>query len=488
MRDRDLLLAIKRWLSLPLGWRKAALIACDAVLVNLAFTLAYIIRYDLQLFRPLVDPAYDTPLNNYLPFMAVLTLLLLISFRLGGVYELRRGRSWLDTVYAIANGTTTAIIVMVTVTYIFLPVFYSRLIYLYDGILIIILIGLFRLVLDLITARLQTHGIGVDRVLVVGAGELGRMVMRTIAARPELGYRVVGFLDDDEQKGNTDIGRLKALGGLARLPSVLKSENVSDVIITLPWTYHRKIVKLIDQAEREGVRACLVPDLFQLTFSSVDVNNSLGIPLISTKPIRIHGGNLLIKRAFDLSVSALMFLLLWPAMGLAALAIKLDSPGPIIFKQTRVGRGGRLFTCYKFRSMRQGAEEEQKTLQDLNEADGPLFKIRDDPRCTRVGRFLRRTSIDELPQLINVLRGEMSMVGPRPPVPAEVASYQDWHRQRLAATPGLSGMWQISGRSEVSFDEMALLDIWYLENQSLGLDIKILLKTIPVVLRGRGAY
>ncbi len=483
-----MLLAVKRWLSLPPSWRKAALIVCDAVLVNLAFTLAYIIRYDLQLFRPLVDPAYDTPLNNYLPFMAVLTLLLLISFRLGGVYELRRGRSWLDTVYAVANGTTTAIIVMVTVTYIFLPVFYSRLIYLYDGILIIILIGLFRLVLDLVTERLQAHGIGVDRVLVVGAGELGRMVMRTIAARPELGYRVVGFLDDDEQKGSTDIGRLKALGGLDRLPSVLKSENVSDVIITLPWTYNRKIVKLIDQAEREGVRACLVPDLFQLTFSSVDVNNNLGIPLISTRPVRIHGGNLLIKRALDLVLGSVMLVALLPAMGLAALAIKLDSPGPIIFKQTRVGRGGRLFTCYKLRSMRQGAEEEQKTLQDLNEADGPLFKIRDDPRCTRVGRFLRRTSLDETPQFINVLRGEMSMVGPRPPVPAEVANYQDWHRQRLAATPGLTGMWQISGRSDVSFDEMALLDIWYLENQSLGLDIKILLKTIPVVLRGRGAY
>ncbi len=466
-----------------------SLVIGDALLVNLAFALAYFVRYELQWFRPLADPAYNTPLKDYASFMMVLTILLLVSFRISGVYEARRGKSWLDTMYAVFNGTTTAIVVMVTIAYVYRPVLYSRLIFLYDGILVMALIGLFRLVLELVTARLRARGVGVDRVLVVGAGEVGRVVMRTIAARPELGYYVVGFLDDDAQKGATNIGRFKALGGLDNLPATLKSENVSEVIITLPWMYYRKIIGMIDQSRRVGVRARLVPDMFQLTLSRVEVDDSLGIPLIGTRPAAIRGSSLFLKRALDLVVGGAMFALLSPIMALAALVIKLDSPGPIIFKQTRVGKDGRLFTCFKFRSMRQGAEGEKQALLHLNEADGPLFKIRQDPRRTRVGQFLRRTSIDELPQLVNVLRGEMSLVGPRPPEPCEVEQYQPWHMQRLSAMPGMTGMWQVSGRSDIaSFDEIALLDIWYAENWSVGLDIKIMLRTIPVALFGRGAY
>jgi len=177
-----------------------------------------------------------------------------------------------------------------------------------------------------------------------------------------------------------------------------------------------------------------------------------------------------------------------PLMALIALAIRLDSPGPVIFSQTRVGAGGKLFEIYKFRSMREGAEEELEQLRELNEADGPIFKIRDDPRLTRMGRFLRCTSLDELPQLWNLLRGEISLVGPRPPTPGEVEGYQEWHKKRLEGRPGITGLWQVSGRSLLSFDEMVLLDIYYIENWSLWLDFKILMRTIPKVLSGEGAY
>jgi exopolysaccharide biosynthesis polyprenyl glycosylphosphotransferase len=177
-----------------------------------------------------------------------------------------------------------------------------------------------------------------------------------------------------------------------------------------------------------------------------------------------------------------------PLFALIALAIRIDSPGPVIFRQARVGIGGKLFEMYKFRSMREGAEAEIEQLRGRNEADGPIFKIRDDPRRTRVGRLLRRTSLDELPQLWNVLRGEMSLVGPRPPTPTEVDGYMDWHRKRLEVSPGLTGLWQVSGRSLLSFDEMVLLDIYYIEHWSLWLDFKILLRTIPQVLFGNGAY
>ena len=175
-------------------------------------------------------------------------------------------------------------------------------------------------------------------------------------------------------------------------------------------------------------------------------------------------------------------------MGLIALAIRLYSPGPVLFKHTRVGKGGKEFQCRKFRSMRQGAEEEQERLRSLNEATGPLFKIKDDPRMTRVGRFLRRTSLDELPQFYNVLCGDMSLVGPRPAPPSEVAQYQEWHRQRLEAPQGLTGLWQISGRSDLTFDEGCLLDIFYIENYSVALDLRILLRTVPKTLFGEGAY
>jgi lipopolysaccharide/colanic/teichoic acid biosynthesis glycosyltransferase len=175
-------------------------------------------------------------------------------------------------------------------------------------------------------------------------------------------------------------------------------------------------------------------------------------------------------------------------MGLVALVIKLDSPGPTLFRQERVGKGGRPFTLYKFRSMGVGAEDQKELLRNLNEADGPLFKIKEDPRVTRLGRLLRRLSLDELPQFYNVLRGDMSLIGPRPPLPEEVVQYQPWHMRRLEIAPGITGLWQVSGRSELPFDEMALLDIYYIEQWTPALDVKILLRTIPTVLFGDGAY
>jgi len=232
----------------------------------------------------------------------------------------------------------------------------------------------------------------------------------------------------------------------------------------------------------------VVPDLFQLSLGGVDVTAINGIPLIGIKQTTLTGFNLAVKRAFDLACAGLALVLLSPIWLLIALAIKLDSPGPVLFRQMRSGREGRPFVLYKFRSMYEGAETDMERLLAMNEASGPLFKIKDDPRRTRVGRFLRRTSLDELPQILNVLRGDMSLVGPRPALASEVAQYQDWHRKRLEVLPGLTGLWQVSGRSDLSFDEMVMLDIYYGENWSLGTDLRILLRTVPQVLFGDGAY
>jgi exopolysaccharide biosynthesis polyprenyl glycosylphosphotransferase len=459
----------------------------DVVLVDLAFAAAYWVRYDLQWFRA-VDPAYDAPFRAYIPFALVLTVLLMISYKLGGVYDQPRSASWLDEVYALVGGTTTGILIIMAITFWFQPLVYSRLMFIWAGGIIVSLLSLSRLIKRWAWESQMRRGMGVDRVLIVGAGEVGRRLMRNIVAQPELGYQVIGFVDDDPKKNSTDIGRFKALGGIDNLAQVVQEEAIDEVIITLPWMYHRKILGIMRQCEREQVRARIVPDLFQLALSRVDIEDLGGIPIIGVKEVAITGWNLAFKRASDLVLSLAVLIFLSPLLLLISVAIKLDSSGPILFKQVRLGKGGRRFICYKFRSMRQGAEEERPKLTDMDEVVGPTFKIRHDPRCTRVGKLLRRTSLDELPQFYNVLRGEMSVVGPRPAIPLEVEQYQEWHRRRLEVWPGMTGLWQVSGRSQLTFDEMCLLDIYYLENWSPLLDLKIALKTVPAVLAGRGAY
>ena len=470
-------------------WRlvSVALVLSDAVLINLGFALAYWVRYELQLLRP-VEEAYFVPYTAYLPAAALLTLILLPTYWLGGMYSPARRIAWFDQVYGIFNSTTSGTVIMIVINYVYPPLSRSRLIFVYATVIIVGLLSASRLALRAVLGHLRKRGIGVNRVLIVGAGNVGRTVMRNIVARPSLGYQIVGFVDDNPDKGSTDIGRFKALGPVGNLARIIQQEAIDEVIITLPWMYHRKIISVMSECQREQVRARLVPDLFQMTLSKVDVDDLGGVPLVGVKEIAIPRWKLAAKRALDFSVSLLGLLLLWPVFLLVAIAIKLDSPGPVLFKQVRVGKSGREFDFYKFRTMRIGAEEEQAALRALNEATGPLFKIRDDPRLTRVGKFLRRISLDELPQLYNVLRGEMSLVGPRAPLPAEVAEYLPWQLQRLEISPGMTGLWQVSGRSELTFDEMCLLDIYYIENWSAALDAEILLRTIPTVVFGEGAY
>jgi exopolysaccharide biosynthesis polyprenyl glycosylphosphotransferase len=457
----------------------------DFLLISASMMLAYWVRYELQWF---LEITYYHPPAAHLRFGLLYIILILLTFQLDQVYQHWCGRPWLDQVHRIINATAKSVVVMLAITFIFQPLEYSRLLLVEAGIITILLLALSRMVQNGIVGWLRTRGVGVARVVIVGAGEMGRTVMRTIVARPELGYQAVGFVDDNPQKGQTDIGRFKALGPLGNLSRLIEEEAVDEVIITLPWMYHRKIMGIVHECERRRVSAHIVPDLFQMSLSHVDLDDLGGVPLIGVREVGFERGALLVKRGMDF-IGALVGLTLGaPLLGLIALAIRLDSPGPIFFRQTRMGASGRLFEILKFRSMHESAETELEQYLELNEADGPLFKIREDPRLTRMGRLLRRTSLDELPQLWNVWRGEMSLVGPRPPLPTEVSRYIEWHKKRLEVRPGMTGLSQVSGRSLLSFDEMVLLDIYYIENWSLWLDLKILLRTIPKVLRGEGAY
>jgi exopolysaccharide biosynthesis polyprenyl glycosylphosphotransferase len=241
--------------------------------------------------------------------------------------------------------------------------------------------------------------------------------------------------------------------------------------------------------ERAGANFKLVPDLYELSLSRIDVDALEGIPLIGLKRNLTSSWQYRIKRLIDVIGSGAMILITSPVLLLIALAIKLDSPGPILHRQTRVGYRGEAFCCFKFRSMHVNADQILQQLRQRTDGDERgKFKLRNDPRRTRVGRFIRRTSLDELPNLFNVFRGEMSLVGPRPPMPHEVERYEDWERARLEMPPGITGLWQVRGRSDIDFNEMVLMDLYYIENWSLRLDFQILLQTIPAVLSRRGAY
>jgi exopolysaccharide biosynthesis polyprenyl glycosylphosphotransferase len=459
----------------------------DSLLIVLAFILAYLLRYRLQWFRA-VDPVFQTDFSSYIFSCVALVGILFLLFHFSGVYRQQRERMWLEEVYTIASATTIGVVTLITINLLFRPLLYSRLLFLYTAILITLLLGGSRIIIYLVRRYLRHHGIGVKRVVLVGAGDIGRMVMRNIAARPGLGYQLIGFLDDNPTKGSTDIGRFKALGSVYNFSQVMQTYAPDMAIICLPWQSHRTVTRLLNECDQAGIKAQVVPDLFQATKNQMQVEELNGIPLISTREVSIAGWNLVFKRIFDLVFSTLISIVALPLSVLIALAIRLDSPGPILYAQVRVGRNGVPFRIYKFRSMVVNAEARRNEVASLNEATGPLFKMRDDPRRTRVGRFLRRFSLDELPQLINVFRGEMSLVGPRPNLPEEVAQYQDWHHKRLSVSPGATGLWQVSGRSDLTFDEMVLLDIYYAENWSFGLDMSILLTTIPKMLIGKGAY
>ena len=465
---------------------RLAFFLADLGLVNLGFILAFYLRYELRLW-PESAEFVDAPLSAYYLAQAVLAVVALGVFARRGLYRLRRSQQWLDEVGIIVAGTTLAISILVMVFYIFRPGITSRAMLFYAWVGIIALLSGFRLVVRWVVAQRRKQGIGLARVLVIGAGHVGKMVMQQIASRPGLGYQLVGFCDDVAWAQSTPFGRFTCLGSVASLGGVIDSHRIDEVVIALPSAEHEKILEIVSLCRQRGVEFRLVPDTFDLTLGTLEVDDLAGIPLIGLRETALRGLNVALKRAIDVTLSGVALIAAAPILALVALAVRLESPGPVFYPQFRVGKNG-AFKIYKVRSMYRDAETRLADLQARNEAGGVIFKMKDDPRRTRVGRIIRKLSLDELPQVWNVFKGDMSIVGPRPPLPQEVEQYDEWHKRRLEVTPGLTGLWQVSGRSDLPFDEMVMLDLYYIENWSLGLDLKIILQTIPAVVSMRGAY
>ncbi|OGB73439.1 hypothetical protein A3K24_01055 [candidate division Kazan bacterium RIFCSPHIGHO2_01_FULL_44_14] len=448
------------------------LVPLDYAMVVLTFVGAYWLRLNWQ-FVPII---YILPFDDYLRLVIELAPIWLVAFFGFGLYRFRGFRNPWELIGKIIIATSVALAVFVIGLFLAKTSFFSRLIIGYFWIFSVVFVLLGRAIVNYFRQWLQYAGTGVERVVLIADGKIAEDIARQIhASRPSQ----------------------KLVITLTGVDLTVLADYHPDRVIIGHELAGDQMLRLIRWCEDNDVALQYVPSLTGLYTSHITVDTLAGYPIIELSPTPLSGWGRIIKRLFDIVVTLIGMMVALPVMLIVAIAVKLNSRGPIIYAQTRVGELGKPFTFYKFRSMYSelspglGGEKADQMLEQLrqrNEADGPLFKLADDPRVTRVGKFIRKTSLDELPQLFNVLLGQMSLVGPRPALPNEVAQYSDVAKRRLLVKPGLTGPWQVSGRSDISFDEYVGLDTYYIEHWSLFLDIKILLSTVGAVLTRKGSY
>jgi exopolysaccharide biosynthesis polyprenyl glycosylphosphotransferase len=327
-----------------------------------------------------------------------------------------------------------------------------------------------------------------QNTVIVGAGDVGQLIARKLLKHPEYGINLVGFVDDEPRERREDLGTLTLLGSPERLPGIVRLFDIERVIFAFSRDSHSETLALIRSVKDLNVQIDIVPRLFELVGKGVEIHTVEGLPLVGLPPLHLSRSSKFLKRTTDVVIAAIWLIILAPLFAVVAALIKRDSPGPVFFRQLRMGAGDQTFHIVKFRTMIKEADSRKSEFAHLNKhgqkgGDARMFKIDDDPRVTRLGRFLRRYSIDELPQLINVLKGDMSLVGPRPLILDENQHVRDWAQKRLDLRPGMTGLWQVLGRSEIPFEEMIQLDYKYITNWSLWNDFSLLLRTVPVVTK-----
>lgn len=466
----------------------AVLLFTDMIVIQLSFVLATYARMNLPWGQ-----ALDLRLMaiwGYIPtwhFYITIGAIWLVSFIVQSVYSPRHVIRWVDELQHLTIAHILAALSLAGVLY-FANLDLARLTYLYFcGTSLLGLLG-YRALLRL-WHRLQRHDPDkVAKILVVGAGEVGQSIVSEFQRQQWPGMSFIGFLDRDKQLHGQSVLSLPVLGGLEQIARIVREQKVDEVLIALPASEHTSLVNLVTHMHTLPVRIRVIPDYFGLSYFGATVETLGGIPLIGLRDPAIDEFQRLMKRLFDVVASGLALIVTLPITVAAAIAIKLEDGGPIFYNAERVGENGKLFRMIKFRSMVINADKIQQQINQVDEAGNLIHKRADDPRITRVGRFLRRTSIDELPQLLNVFSGEMSLVGPRPELPWVVAQYEPWQRKRLAVPQGITGWWQVNGRSDNLMHLHTEQDLYYIQNYSLWLDLQILFRTVFAVLRSKGAY
>ena len=455
-----------------------SLVLTDAAMSLLAFFIAYLIR--------LWARGSEIGRSDYLLLAGIQLVNTLVVFFFFKFYHRRHAALLMDEVYRLFGAVSVATLLTIAfVSFVFRDTLQiQRMMLLLAWAVGIITLTLGRIAHGRVQRVLQRRGIGAERVLIIGTGEVGRMIVQKIQHTPGLGYRVAGFVEasfEGEAPRAARVMGLPVLGAVEDLPKIIEGQGIDEVIIGLPEATHQELVGIVSQCEREKVSIRVFPDVFQIMASEVTISDLGGLPLLTIRDVALRGWKLTLKRIVDMAFSGTFLLVASPIMMLTALLIKVDSPGPVFFAQERMGLDAKPFKMLKFRSMRADAER-----------NGPGWTTKNDPRRTRVGTFIRKTSLDEFPQFINVLMGDMSVVGPRPEQPAYVEQfrssiprYMERHREKA----GVTGWAQVNGlRGDTSIAERTKYDLWYTENWSLWLDFKIILRTAFRSLGDKSAY
>jgi len=486
---------------------KVGLILADAFAAAISFILAFTMREGVSAFAPDSRFGWSEDFAPYGALMLFVVGIRLLAFRYCDLYRVRGEFSIVGDAIRIFKATAVGSLLIVAVAFLYRGGFefrafsYARAVFLVDFVLVLLSIGLIRVFMRSVQTLARRRQINLIPTLVVGRGHEASLFIREMRERPALGYRVIGVVDTQIAEPNhADVYEgVPVVGTLQGLPEAIRDSGANEVIIADPQVDADALFEvMIRCGRRRGVEFRIAPSLFNCLPRKTEIDQIGVLPMIRLFREPLSSSARILKRTSDLMISALAIALLFPLWLLIALLIKLDSRGPVFYTQERVGMDGRLFLLYKFRTMVPNADSELhreyqrafiagRAEANLGDDQKPTYKLLADPRITRVGKFLRKTSFDEVPQLLNVLLGDMSIVGPRPPIPYEVEAYELWHRKRLDMKPGLTGLWQVSGRNRLPFEEMVRLDLFYIENWSLLLDFKIILRTGFVML-GREGY
>ncbi|HKS09058.1 MAG TPA: sugar transferase [Pyrinomonadaceae bacterium] len=486
---------------------KALLVVMDALAVAGSFMLAFYFREGVSAFAESGGFAWS---DRFAPYAALLLFVIgirLLCFRYSDLYRLRGEFSFVDDGIRLFKATATGSLLIVAAAFLYRGGFefrafsYARGVFVVDFFLVLVSVGAIRFVTRSAQTLARQRQINLIPTLVVGRGPEAALFIREMRERPALGYRVIGVVDTQTPEAHTsgNYEGVPVIATLEGLPDAIRDSGANEVIIADPQVSGDALFEVMMRCgRRRGVEFRIAPSLFNCLPRKTEIDQIGVLPMIRLFREPLSSGARMLKRTFDIVCAALAIVLLFPLWLLLALMIKIGSKGPVFYTQERVGMDGRLFLLYKFRTMIADADPELhreyqrafiagRAEANLGDAKKPTYKLFADPRITRVGKLLRRTSLDEVPQLLNVLMGDMSVVGPRPPIPYEVEAYELWHRKRLDMKPGLTGLWQVSGRNRLPFEEMVRLDLFYIENWSLLLDLKIILRT-GFVMIGREGY
>jgi exopolysaccharide biosynthesis polyprenyl glycosylphosphotransferase len=488
---------------------RAGLITADILVTISSFLLAFYLREGSPVFA---NPSNSAWSQDFEPYGIVLIFIVPIRFLTHIYYDLYRLRgefSYVDEGIRIFKATAIGSLLGVAIAFLhrggfeFRNFSYSRAVFIIDFLLVLSALVSSRLIVRGIQTFVRRLDMNLIPTLVVGCGPEAILCIKEMRECPELGYRVIGIVDTDDADGKENFEGVPVLGTIGTLPEVIREAGANEVVITDPKIPSELLFDVMIRVGRtRSVEFRIIPNLFNCLPRKTDVDQIGALPMILLFREPLSDLARIVKRTSDILISLLALILLAPLWILISILIKLDSKGPVFFKQERVGMDGRIFLLYKFRTMLADADQElhreyqKRHITGQLESSGvegeesrPVYgKIASDPRITRIGRILRRYSLDELPQLFNVLRGSMSVVGPRPPIPYEVEIYEIWQRKRLDMKPGITGLWQVSGRNSIPFEEMVRLDLFYIENWSLLLDLRIIIRTLPVIIRGKDTY